>query len=63
MSGLSEQAALAVSLHDIVEVGLGDVLRAKRISREEHRLGVFSRLGTDVNRHVRRTLARWARIA
>ena len=50
-AGVAEQAALAVALHDVVEVGLGDVLRAQRVAGKQHRLGVVARLGADVDRH------------
>ena len=48
---VAEQAALGVSLHDVVEVGLGDVLGAQRVAREQARLGVLARLGSNVDRH------------
>ena len=45
-----------VPLDGIVEVRLGDVLRAQRVAWEQARLGVVAGLGTDVNRH-RQTLS------
>src|SRR5579862_2127881 len=53
----AEHAALRVRLHDVVEVGLGDVLRPQRIAGHEHRLGIVAGLGADVDRH-RATLTR-----
>ena len=50
-AGVAEQAALLVSLHDVLEVGLGDVLRAQRVAGEENGLGVVAGLGADVDRH------------
>ena len=50
-AGVAEQAALLVALHDVVEVGLGDVLGPERIAGEEDGLGVVAGLGADVNRH------------
>ena len=55
-AGVAEQAALGVPLHDVVEVGLGDVLGAQRVAGEQHRLGVLARLGANVDRHARATL-------
>ena len=40
-AGVAEQPALGVPLHDVVEVGLGDVLRAQRVAGEQHGLGVL----------------------
>ena len=48
---VAEQAALAVALHDVVEVGLGDVFGAQRVAGEEHCLRVLARLGANVDRH------------
>ena len=53
---VAEQPALAVSLHDVVEVRLGDVLGAKRVAGEENRLCVLPRLGANVDRHGAPTL-------
>ena len=50
-AGEAEQPALGVSLHDVVEVGLGDVLGAQRVAGEEDGLGVVAGLGADVDRH------------
>ena len=47
---VSEHAALGVPLDDVVEVGLGDVLRAQRIAGKEARLRVVAGLGADVDR-------------
>src|SRR5205814_4397002 len=49
---VAEQAALLVHLGHVLEVRLGDVLRAERVAREEDRLAVVARLGSEVNRHV-----------
>src|SRR5438874_1286542 len=48
---IAEQTALRVPLHDVVEVGLGDVLRTERVTRKEDRLGVLAGLRADVDRH------------
>ena len=53
----AEQPALGVPLHRVVEVRLGDVLRAQRVARKEDGLGVVAGLGADVDRHGGRTLA------
>ena len=50
---VAEQAALGVPLDDVVQVGLGDVLRPQRVARKEARLGVLARLRSDVDRHPR----------
>ena len=52
-AGVAEQAALGVPLHDVVEVGLGDVLGAQRVARQQAGLGVVARLGSHVDRHPR----------
>ena len=52
-AGVAEQAALAVSLDDVVEKGLGDVLGTQRIARKEDGLGVLAGLGANVDRHGR----------
>src|SRR5438105_11839030 len=57
LAGVAEHPALAVSLHGVLEIRLGDVLRPQRVTGEETRLGVVARLGTDVDRH-RATLTR-----
>ena len=53
-AGIAEEPALRVPLHDVVEVGLGDVCRSQRIAREQTGLGVVARVGADVDRHGRR---------
>ena len=50
-AGVAEQPALRVPLFDVLEVRLGDVLRAQRVARQQNGLGVLARLGADVNRH------------
>ena len=50
---VAEHPALGVPLHGVVEVRLGDVLRAERVAGEEARLCVLARFGTDVDRHGR----------
>src|SRR5262249_52952798 len=50
-AGVAEEPALLVDLLHVVEVGLGDVLRTERIAREEDRIGVLPRLGSEVDRH------------
>ena len=50
-TGVPQQTALRVSLLDVVEVRLGDVLRAKRITGKEASLRVLPRLGSNVDRH------------
>ena len=50
-AGVAEQAALLVALHDVVEVGLGDVLGPERIAGEEDCFCVVAGLGADVDRH------------
>ena len=53
LAGEAEHAALGVPLHRLVEVLLGDVLRAQRVAGEEAGLGVVPRFGANVDRHVR----------
>ena len=50
-SGESEHPPLAVSLHDVVEEGLGDVLGAERVAGKEAGFGVIAGVGTNVNWH------------
>ena len=50
---VAEQAALGVPLLDVVEVRLGDVLRAQRVAGKEACLRVVARLGPHVDRHPR----------
>src|SRR5205085_11991311 len=52
-AGIAEQAALGVALDDVVEVRLGDVLRAQRVPRQEDGLRVLAGLGANVDRHRR----------
>ena len=47
----AEHPALGVRLDDVVEIRLGDVLRAQRVAGEEDGLGVVAGLGADVDRH------------
>ena len=53
LAGVAEHPALAVALHGVVEVRLGDVLGAQRVAGEEAGLAVVAGLGADVNRHAR----------
>ena len=53
---VAEQAALGVSLLDVVEVRLGDVLRPQRVAGQKNRLCVFAGLGANVDRHGAPTL-------
>ena len=47
----AEHPALGVRLHDVVEVRVGDVLRAQRVAGKEDRFGVVAGLGADVDGH------------
>ena len=49
--GETEHPALPVSLHDVLEEGLGHVLRPEGVSGKKARLGVLAGLCTNVNRH------------
>src|SRR5439155_22880492 len=51
LTRVAEQPALRVSLLGILEVGLGDVLRAQRVAGQETGLCVVAWFGSDVNRH------------
>ena len=50
----AEHPALAVSLHDVVEEGLGDVLGPERVAGQEAGFGVVAGVGTNVNWHGRK---------
>ena len=53
-----EQPALLVHLGHVVEVRLGDVLRAERVAGEKDGVGVVAGLCSEVNRHLA-TLTGW----
>ena len=48
---VAEHPALAVHLGHVLEVRLGDVLRAQRVAGEEDGFGVVAGLGSEVDRH------------
>ena len=51
LARVTEEPALLVPLHSALEVGLGDVAGAQRVTGQQTRLCVFAFLGTDVNGH------------
>ena len=51
--GVAEEPAVGVHFDGVVEEPLGDVLRAQRVARQQGRLGVVARLGSEVDRHGR----------
>ena len=50
-AGVPEEPALGVPLLDLGQEGLGDVLGAQGIARQENCLGVLAGLGANVDRH------------
>ena len=47
-AAVAEHRALGVRLHDVLEIRVGDVLRAQRVAGEEDCFGVIAGLGANV---------------
>ena len=52
-AGVPEEPSLLVDLPDVRQVGLGDVLRPERVTREQAGLGVVAGISAKVDRHAR----------